>query len=303
MINEDIIEGFECFLGDLSDSTIRDYKGIIKRFIEYCKKDLTEITLNDYGKYISSLNDNTASYKILVYSALKRFSKYLFGLQIAANDYMEFIERPRFKESIDTKERRANGVLEPEQIKQLKESIAKGVGSSKAKSYQRKFKDRDMAIFMIFLTTGIRCSALCNLDIGNIDFEHKTLTVIDKGDKIKEYVLSEDTWEILNKWLTKRESINDNTTALFLNNKGKRMGYKGVYNLIKKYSSVIKDKNITPHKLRATYGTQIYNATGDIYFVKECMNHSRISTTMLYIRNKENTTKKASEIMNNIIKG
>ena len=67
-----------------------------------------------------------------------------------------------------------------------------------------------------------------------------------------------------------------------------------------KYSSNIKGKHITPHKLRATYGTQLYNATGDIYFVQECMGHSNPKTTEIYIRDTKNTTKKASDIMKNL---
>ena len=70
-----------------------------------------------------------------------------------------------------------------------------------------------------------------------------------------------------------------------------------VYNVIKKYADCIPEKNISPHKLRATYGTQLYNKTGDIYFVQECMGHSNPKTTELYVREKKQNTKKASEIM------
>ena len=75
-----------------------------------------------------------------------------------------------------------------------------------------------------------------------------------------------------------------------------------MYLLIKKYSAGIDGKNITPHKLRATYGTQLYNKTGDIYFVQDCMGHHSPKTTENYVREKKQNTKKASDIMSKLMK-
>ena len=63
----------------------------------------------------------------------------------------------------------------------------------------------------------------------------------------------------------------------------------------------INGKNITPHKLRATYGTQLYNKTGDIYFVQQCMGHTNPKTTELYVRERKQNTKRASDIMDKLI--
>ena len=63
----------------------------------------------------------------------------------------------------------------------------------------------------------------------------------------------------------------------------------------------IDGKNITPHKLRATYGTQLYNKTGDIYFVQECMGHSNPKVTELYVRDKKENTKRAGDIMDKLL--
>ena len=78
------------------------------------------------------------------------------------------------------------------------------------------------------------------------------------------------------------------------------MDQASIYRVVNKYASNIKGKHITPHKLRATYGTQLYEATKDIYFVQECMKHSNPKTTELYIRGNKNQTKKASDIMRSI---
>ena len=54
--------------------------------------------------------------------------------------------------------------------------------------------------------------------------------------------------------------------ALFYSAQRKRMGVQAVENMVKKYSrQITTTKKITPHKLRSTYGTALYQETGDIY--------------------------------------
>jgi integrase len=50
--------------------------------------------------------------------------------------------------------------------------------------------------------------------------------------------------------------------------------------LVKKYSRIVSPlKKITPHKLRSTYGTRLYNETGDIYIVADVLGHRDVNTT------------------------
>ena len=95
---------------------------------------------------------------------------------------------------------------------------------------------------------------------------------------------------------------NKKEDALFISNRKTRMDQSSISDVVKKYSSVIDGKHITPHKLRATYGTQLYAKTGDLYLVQECMGHSNPKTTELYIRGQKNeATQKASDIMTKLI--
>ena len=60
----------------------------------------------------------------------------------------------------------------------------------------------------------------------------------------------------------------------------KRISVRAVENLVKKYSKLVTNlKNITPHKLRSTYGTTLYQETGDIYLVADVLGHSDVNTT------------------------
>ena len=60
----------------------------------------------------------------------------------------------------------------------------------------------------------------------------------------------------------------------------KRIGVRSVEKLVKKYAQKVTVlKKITPHKLRSTYGTTLYNETGDIYLVADVLGHKDVNTT------------------------
>ena len=303
-LDKKYLMGFRYFLVGMAPTSIYNYITRVNNFMDSTQKKPGELRLDDYTIYLGKIADRTSSYRIVTHTALRKFSLYLKANEINNLDPMQYISRPKAKESIETREKRTNGFLEKREIKTIKKNIESGVGSLRARHFQDKMYERDMAIFMIFLNTGMRCSALCKLDVSNIDKENKSIVVNDKGNKIMRYNLAEETWNCLNEWLNKREyMVDSDEDALFISRTNERIGYRSIYNLIKKYSDGVKGKNITPHKLRATYGTQLYNATKDIKFVQKCMNHSSPQTTMLYIRGDENKTKEASEIMSKIISG
>ena len=75
-------------------------------------------------------------------------------------------------------------------------------------------------------------------------------------------------------------TLSGHENALFLSAQHKRIGIQAVENMVKKYTSQITaTKKITPHKLRSTYGTALYQETGDIYLVAEVLGHKDVNTT------------------------
>ena len=300
------LKGFRYFLGGLALSSVYDYVSRVNNFMDYANKNPEDLTIDDYTIFLGELEakGKTASYRIVTYAALKKFSMYLKANQINDRNPMQYVSRPKAVESIKTKSKREKGFLTKKEIVNIKTMIEEGITSDLTYVKQPYAKDRDLAIFTIFLNTGIRCSALCKLDLDDINYDRHSIIVIDKGSKVNEYPLSNDVWNYLMNWIKTRETMDPkDKEALFINKNRGRMGYNGVYDLIKKYTSHLSSKNITPHKLRATYGTQLYKATHDIHFVQKAMGHNSPQTTALYVRGNNDTTKKASEIMNNIIKG
>lgn len=286
-----------------SESSRYNYLRIISSFLNETNKNIDEINLDDYNYYKKNKNNCNSSYQIVIHTALKHFSNYLYESGRNEKDYMENSKRPKFKESQETREKREHNYLTKKEIEKLISSVNKGVGTKRAKSFQNNWKERDLAIITLFLTTGLRCSGIYKLDIDSIDFENKLLITTEKGDKIREITLSDDELKCLNDWIKIRKNIikDENEQALFISNRKQRMKQETIASLVKKYASNIDGKNITPHKLRATYATQIYEKKKDAKLVQELMGHSNVNTTMLYIRNAENRTNIGSEIMSGLI--
>lgn len=159
--------------------------------------------------------------------------------------------------------------------------------------HQRKIlkntRARDVAILTLLLGTGIRVSECVGLNINDVDFSTNAFTVTRKGggrailyfgNEVKqalEYYLEGERKALVNRCEKLKISDKD---ALFLSMQVKRISVRAVENLVQKYARIASPlKHISPHKLRSTYGTNLYRATGDIYMVADVLGHRDVNTT------------------------
>ena len=295
---------FKNYMGtNVALNTKYNYIRYVAKFMDWSNKKVEDLTLDDYTGFMSLYEDKVASHQIIVYSALKKFSSYLVASGRNMSHPMQYVPRPKFTEKIETIEKREHGWMNKREIKRYIDTVEAGARSERAKNRQENWKERDVFIILLFLNTGIRCAALCKLDVNSIDIVNKKLLVIDKGDKTKDFDLSDDLMFYAVQWLNKREELLNGAKedALFISNRRERITYASVWNLVKKYAENIEDKNITPHKLRATYGTALYDSTKDVYFVQHMMGHSNPKTTEMYIRGQVNANgQKAADIMSKL---
>lgn len=304
------IKGFGSYLNDISISTKYNYVRMACEFFDYTGKDkLEDIQLDDYLKVLdlSRTKDNgeptTQGYQIVIYSALKRFSEYLYISRKAKEDYMKSVKRPKAYESQKTVEKREKGYLTEEEIRKVLRQF------ETRKTWQEY---RDYAIIMVLLNTGMRRAALVSINVKDYNREDQSLTVTDKGAKVRKFILSDVMCKVLDEWIEKRSTIKiDDPDALFVCpgtyeegwryvHQIRRISTEAIYGVVRKYTACVEGKTISPHKLRATYGTQLYNKTHDIYFVQTCMGHNSPTTTERYVRGTENKTRDASEILKSL---
>jgi site-specific recombinase XerD len=135
----------------------------------------------------------------------------------------------------------------------------------------------------LLLGTGIRVSECVGLDINDVDFNNNGIKIRRKGGYEVIVYFGEEVGDALLDYMEERKRqipMDGHNNALFLSMQMKRLGVRSVENLVKKYSSAVtKLKNITPHKLRSTYGTNLYRETGDIYLVADVLGHKDVNTT------------------------
>ena len=150
-------------------------------------------------------------------------------------------------------------------------------------AFHKKTKVRDLALTTLLLGTGIRVSECVGLNIKDVDFNNDRINIIRKGGSESFVYFGEEVREALLDYLSEREKmipLEGHENALFLSSRMQRISVRNVEVLVKKYaSSAVVSKKITPHKLRSTYGTQLYRETGDIYLVADILGHKDVNTT------------------------
>lgn len=283
-----------------SHRTKETYINYILAFLNYIDKDLNNITSLDVNKYISSLakSEKPQSHLVTLWYALKGYFNFLYNKEIISTDIMKTCPKPKRKPSHEVN----RTFLNTDEIGILINNVKNGVGNDRAKAYQCTYVERDLAIIMLFIHTGIRLTALTEINLDDVDFENNIIKVTDKRNKTSNYYMGDTLRMYMNDWIIRRSEIlnNEQCNALFISNQKTRISANTVSELVKKYTTGIKEKPLTPHKLRASFATNLYNATGDIQLVQQAMNHSNVSTTQLYVQSSDRNKQKAAEVMENL---
>lgn len=146
-----------------------------------------------------------------------------------------------------------------------------------------KLKCRDLALLTLMLGTGIRVSECVGLDIRDVDFDNDRIKVVRKGGAESFVYFGDEVRAALLDYMDERSLLHPepgHENALFISSKNRRLCVRSVELLVKKYASTVTTvKHITPHKLRSTYGTSLYQASKDIYLVADVLGHKDVNTT------------------------
>ena len=171
------------------------------------------------------------------------------------------------------------------------------------KAYMKKAFKRDLALIVLLLGTGIRVSECADIDIDDIDRRDNSIRIFRKGGKESQVFFGENVAEILDDYIEHGRKPKDiNEKALFISDRGTRISTRTIERLVKKYTkNTIKSKTITPHKLRSSYATQLYNQTRDPMLVKEALGHQNISVVQKYIKADESYRKEAAQISDSFV--
>ena len=253
------------------DLTLEHLESVTHHDIEMFLSYLSHYRFND--KHLSC--DERAKARKL--SAVRAMFKYFFSKGMIEVDNSAKVPTPKLHEKEIIR-------LDSDEVSELIHTAETGNGLTRnAAGYQEKTKVRDTEILTLFRGTGIRISELVGLDNDSFDFEENSFLVTRKGGNQAILYFSDEVKFALQEYIAEKQNdpkIPEGENAFFLSMQYKRINVRSVEILVKKYSKLVSPlKKITPHKLRSTYGTRLYNETGDIYIVADVLGHRDVNTT------------------------
>ena len=286
-----LIEKFKRFLDiekNVSEHTLRNYISDLEQFHQFLKatslclkdtkgdmdlKDIDNLIIRSYMGYLHVKIGNSGKTVARKLSTLRSFFQYLIREGYTDKNYPKMVSAPK-------QEKRIPSFLSVDEIYKLLES-PKGM---------KPLVLRDLAILELFYASGIRISELVNLDLKDLNFQDRFVKVLGKGRKERIVPLGRKSSEALQNYINIRNDLikkgsdeRESMSALFLNNKGRRITPRGVQNIVMKY---VRDaglkKKISPHTLRHSFATHLLDAGADLRTIQEFLGHSSLSTTQKY---------------------
>jgi integrase/recombinase XerD len=258
-----------------SPNTIKGYNSDLTKFIDYItikNLPITEIKLRHLENYLATIDAKESSMNRYI-SSIQSFFKYLHKMDIIDNNPSIDLERPLIPD-------RQPIYLTIDESLKLLESI------------DGRYEERDYAIVTLFLNCGMRLSELISIDINKIN--GNILTVIGKGNKERTVYLNEPCITAINDYLAVRPVI-EGENALFISKNKRRITGQAVEDIIEKYigkANLDTDK-YTPHKLRHTAASLMYQNGTDVRDIKDILGHENINTTLIYAHTNDDRLRKA----------
>lgn len=286
-----------------SYATTYNYINYIMSFLNYTFGDkysedfYLKVRPFHINKYISSLRTREVKGKVertsdsirtVQWSALNSFFQFLVP------DYIQFnpvsgTERPKMKDNPSVT------YLTQEEIGKVLNNVVERANA--------KMVNRDLCILKIGFGIGLRVSAIVQIDIDDIDMSHNRIKVTEKGDRDNYVMFGENLKQQLALWLKDREKYfgSYNTNALFVSQKGTRISALRVNEMLSKYAKGATDKHVTPHVMRHSCATNLYEKTGDIYLCARQLNHKNVTTTQRYAEISSTKQREAANILDDLI--
>ncbi len=254
----------------VQDFTLQDLETVTSNDIEYFLSYLSHYIYEDKPH---TCNERAKARKL---SSIRAMFKFFFNKSYISVNNSAKVATPKLHEKPIIR-------LDSDEVFDIIDVAESGQGlTAHQRAYHEKNKVRDTAILMLFLGTGIRISELVGLNNEDINFKDNSFIVTRKGGNKAILYFDDSVADALKNYMEQKDENKGSNApeALFLTSSDKRITVRAVENLVHKYAKIVSPlKNISPHKLRSTYGTSLYRATGDIYIVADVLGHKDVNTT------------------------
>lgn len=271
------------FFDFLVNETEEFFEKPILQFEVFDLDKITSTHIEMFLEYISLYRINGKTYKngekarSRKLSSVRSMLKYFYKKDAIKSNVAAKIDTPKIHESQIIR-------LEYDEVEKVLDLAETGEDMTKMQQgFHRHTQARDYAMMSLFLGTGIRISECVGLNIDDFDFKQNAFKVTRKGGNRVILYFNEEVSDALQNYILERRHVKTqpgSENALFLSLQNRRISVRAVEKLVKKYSKIVNPlKKITPHKLRSTFGTNLYRETGDIYVVADVLGHKDVNTT------------------------
>lgn len=288
---------------DKTYTTMNNYINHVVDFMKFYTKGSSDedfylnVTDEDIERYMTYIKSKSARGKdtevgddirAARWSSLNTFYKFLMQKKYIKENPMAQTERPKIRTQ--------------HSVTYMTQKEIQSVFNRIEKEGRPMTKNRDRCIIALGLGTGLRVSAIVNINVEDIDFKTNNIRVIEKGRKVREVSFSNHLRKALLIWLDDRARLfgGGETGPLFISQKKNRMSVDSVQGVVKKYTSHL-DKHITPHKLRSSAAMNLYSAGIGIMTIASVLGHENITTTQRYTEAYDAEVQSATSILDNFI--
>lgn len=278
-MNKDAESWLAAFLEQLqvekraSPRTVESYRRDLLQLADYCDKQAITswpaLTEKDIRAFVASRHRQGIASRSLqrALSALRSFFVFLIKQQVVGKNPAQPIKAPKQPKKLPK-------VLDVDQVTGMLEAHA-----------EDGLEVRDLAIFELFYSSGLRLSELSNLDLSHLDLASGSLTVLaGKGNKSRVLPVGSKAIEAITLWLGYRQQMPGcELPALFISSRGKRLSLRSIQTRLTRWCSKHGiPASIHPHMLRHSFASHLLESSQDLRAVQELLGHSNISTTQIY---------------------
>jgi site-specific recombinase XerD len=277
--------------------TVRNYELYVTKFLEFAKisdpKDITDDIVREFrlhlnrspglfvkGQARATMKKNTQNYYLI---ALRRFLKYLMkrGVTTLSPDRIELAKVGARHLDLISVEELKRLMKSPELVfASVKKDDPKAVARGELMMY------RDIALFELFFSTGLRLAELCSLN-RDLDLSKDEFSIRGKGEKIRVVFLSDEAKTAIKNYLAKRVDMEEAMFVSVVERQGKtgdpRLTPRSIERIVKQHAiNAGISRKVTPHVLRHSFATDLLSNGADIRSVQMMLGHANIATTQVY---------------------
>ncbi len=257
----------------VSENTVKSYQRDLASLSNYCDEkslpDWVALKQGDIRAHIAARHRKGLGSKSLQreLSAIRSFFTYLLKNSLVEFNPAQHVKAPK-------QARKLPKVLDVDQVGGLLDA---GISSP--------LEVRDLAMFELFYSSGLRLSELSSLNINDLDLSDRSLIVRSgKGGKDRALPIGGKAVAAIDKWLQLRPKMSTDTdTALFVTAKGRRLGQRSIQSRLSQWCKKKGvQEHVHPHMLRHSFASHLLESSQDLRAVQELLGHSNISTTQIY---------------------